>query len=75
MKTVGTCMAEARKARDLTVRELADLARISMWSLYDYEKDRNFPSLMALWTLADALDIDIDTYIGRSQTGKKEEHP
>lgn len=67
MKTVGECMSEARRARGLTVNQLAEKAQINAWSIYCYESDRCFPSLMTLWTLADTLQIGIDEYIGRTQ--------
>ena len=65
MKTVGEAMREARTSRGVSVKALAKKAGMSMWTIYSYERDTSYPSLMAVWTLADALKISIDEYVGR----------
>ena len=65
MRTIGDSMRLARRARGISVIELAERAGVSRTSLYQAERGEVFPSIMSIAALADVLEISIDDYIGR----------
>jgi transcriptional regulator with XRE-family HTH domain len=59
-------MARARRARGLSQVKLALRAGVTPATIGNYETDKVAPGIMNLITLADALCISIDEYIGRT---------
>ena len=57
--TVGKRIAEYRKARGLTQRELAERLHITDGAVSKWERGINFPDLALLEPLAGALNIDV----------------
>jgi len=66
-------LREARKARGLKQRELADAAGIKAgMSICQYEGGQAEPSLMTLASLCKALDVTADWLVGLSEEGGPE---
>lgn len=59
-------IAEVRKERNLTQRQLSKLINCSRGNISDYENERVMPSLQRIIEIADCLDTSIDYLIGRS---------
>lgn len=59
-------IAEIRKERNLTQRQLSKLINCSRGNISDYEKERVMPSLQRIIEIADCLETSIDYLIGRS---------
>lgn len=72
-QTIGQAMAKARRATGLSQTKLALRAGITPQTVYNYENDKTAPGIMNLITLADALCISIDEYIGRTPPPKPED--
>lgn len=68
MKTIGEAMKRARKSRGLTQKELAELSGVYRSAISEYECGTRFPGALILWSIADALGIDIDVLVGRRGT-------
>lgn len=64
MLTIGQAMKKARLSAGVSRRVLAEAAGIHPQSLVEYELDRHAPGVFALVSLADALGLTIDEYIG-----------
>jgi transcriptional regulator with XRE-family HTH domain len=60
--TIGQRIKQARKARNLSMRELAELASISPMAISKYERDQDTPSSGVLLRLAQSLDSSIDFF-------------
>ena len=56
-------MLEARKKKDLTQQELADLSHVSVKQIANIEKGKMNPSYLILRALAKVLHISLDTLI------------
>ena len=56
-------MREARKKKDLTRQELADLSHVSVKQIANIEKGKMNPSYLILRALAKVLHISLDTLI------------
>ena len=56
-------MLEARKKKDLTQQELADLSHVSVKQIANIEKGKMNPSYLILKTLAKVLPLSLDTLI------------
>lgn len=63
--TPGQRLKQARKAKRLSRRALAEKSGIGYNSILWYEHDKVDPSLFAATCLADALDISLDWIAGR----------
>lgn len=66
--TIGEHMKAVRLSRGLTRLELSRMADVSEGCIMRCENNNGFPSLIALMSLADALGVSIDEYIGRAPT-------
>lgn len=66
--TIGEHMKAAHLSRGLTRLELSRMADVSEGCIMRCENNNGFPSLIALMSLADALGVSIDEYIGRTPT-------
>src|SRR4030067_2672165 len=58
--TIGQRIKQARKANNLSLRDLAEKAEISTMAISKYERDLDTPSSGVLLRLAQALGISID---------------
>ena len=63
LTALGQKMREARKKRDLTQQELADLSHVSVKQIANIEKGKMNPSYLILRALAKILHISLDTLI------------
>lgn len=57
-QTVGAIVRRERRERDLTLKELAERAIISVVYLGEIERGKKFPSSVVLERLAKGLDLD-----------------
>ena len=62
--TIGEHMTVAREKHGLTRPQLGRKAGVATECIGKYERDENFPGLLNLLSLADALGISIDEYVG-----------
>jgi transcriptional regulator with XRE-family HTH domain len=65
--TIGQRIKQARKANNLSLRNLAEKAEISAMAISKYERDLDTPSSGVLLRLAQALGVSID-FLFRPQT-------
>ena len=63
LTALGQKMREARKKKDLTQQELADLSHVSVKQIANIEKCKMNPSYLILRALAKVLHISLDTLI------------
>ena len=61
LTALGQKMREARKKKDLTQQELADLSHVSVKQIANIEKGKMNPSYLILRALAKVLYISLDT--------------
>ena len=60
-------IAELRKERDLSQRQLAAIVGTSQANLSRWEQGLNEPSIMECWRLADYFEVSIDVLCGRKE--------
>lgn len=70
MKT-GALIAQARKEKGLTQRELAEKVYVSVQAVSKWEKGKNFPDLTLMEPLADELDLTVTELLA----GERGEQP
>lgn len=63
--TIGHSMKNVRKQKKIKSRELERMTGISHTTISRYENDYLVPGIFNLITLADALDVSLDEYVGR----------
>ena len=63
LTALGQKMREARKKKDLTQQELADLSHVSVKQIANIEKGKMNPSYLILKALAKVLPISLDSLI------------
>ena len=68
LTALGQKMREARKKKDLTQQELADLSHVSVKQIANIEKGKMNPSYLILRALAKVLHISLDTLINPDVT-------
>jgi DNA-binding XRE family transcriptional regulator len=66
-KTIGQYMKLCRLKKEMPRTQLERLSGVATNCIRSYEKDYNYPSLMNLIAIADALNVSIDELIGRSR--------
>lgn len=64
MKSTGQRIRELRQEKNLTLKDLATQAGISIGFLGDIESDRTRPSINTLHSLATVLDVTTDRLLG-----------
>lgn len=64
LKTLGERIRNARKAKNLTQKQLAELIGAKHNSISDWENNKNKPDADTLELLMGALDIDANTLLG-----------
>lgn len=67
----GKRLAELRKEKKITQRELSDKLNISKSSLAMYETDKRQPPNDVLVKLADYFDVSVDYLLGRTLARKQ----
>ena len=60
--TIGQRIKQARKARNMSMRNLAEMAQISPMAISKYERDQDAPSSGVLLRLAQSLDAPLDFF-------------
>lgn len=72
--TLGQNMKKVRKQKKIKSREIERMTGISHTTISRYENDHLVPGIFNLITLADALEVSLDEYVGREfPTEKKGE--
>lgn len=71
-KYVGARIAERRKARGLTQKELAERLHITGGAVSKWERGINFPDLSLMESLAAALDTSVIQLLGLEDAEKNE---
>lgn len=69
--TIGQSMKNVRKQKNIKSRELARITGIPHTTISRYENGWIIPGIFNLITLADALEVSLDEYIGRNVPIKK----
>jgi len=69
MKALQSNLREFREMRGLTQAGLGDRSGIAAAAISHFETGQRVPSLESVVKLADALDISIDTLLGRGPHG------
>ena len=69
LTALGQKIREARKKKDLTQQELADLSHVSVKQIASIEKGQINPSYLILKALAKVLPLSLDTLINPEDEG------
>lgn len=64
-ESFGKNLRKARKAKGLTVAGLAEKAKVTIHSIYYWERDDKLPCLYNAICVADALGVSLDWLAGR----------
>ena len=64
--TIGQSMRKVRKAKKYTLVKLEAKSGISRQSIARWEKDRVYPNVMLLISIADVLGVTLDELVGRT---------
>lgn len=64
-ETIGAVIRRARQEADLTLKELADRAILSVVYLGEIERGKKYPSALVLERLASALDLTVPDLLER----------
>jgi transcriptional regulator with XRE-family HTH domain len=59
MKKFGKHLKKIREEKNLSLRKLADIADVDFSQIHRIEQGTSNPGLIMLFTLADALEVDI----------------
>ena len=70
--TITNNVAEQRRVRGLTQRQLADLVDVSKQTIYMMERGNYLPSLLLAFRLAKVLDVNISELFSYVPNQKKE---
>ncbi len=68
MPEFGEVLAELRKDKDLTQKELAKVLHVSIGTISNYEKKVHFPDIDKLEELANFFHVTTDYLLGRCRT-------
>lgn len=64
--TIGQAIKKAREAKGLSRNALAIKADIDPTLLFNWEHERNYPSIIPLISVADVLGVTLDELVGRN---------
>lgn len=67
MKVFGERLAELRREKHVTQKQLGEFLCVSGNTVHAWESDKQEPSLTALVALADYFDISLDYLLGREE--------
>ena len=62
--TYYDAMLRARMWKEMSRAELSRRSGVNVTMLYNYETGKTVPGLLAVMSLADALGVSIDNYVG-----------
>lgn len=68
MEKFSTRVKELRESRSLSQEALGKIIGVKRYSVYTYEKGRNYPDIPRLIALADYFDVTTDYLLGRTDT-------
>jgi len=68
MEKFSTRVKELRESRGLSQESLGKIIGVKRYSVYTYEKGRNYPDIPRLIALADYFDVTTDYLLGRTDT-------
>lgn len=66
MLTIGEAIKKERIDKGLSRSELSFEARIPIQTIYQWETDRAYPSIINLILVADVLGVTLDELVGRT---------
>ncbi len=66
MEKFSTRIKELRESRGLSQEALGKIIGVKRYSIYTYEKGRNYPDIPRLIALADYFDVTTDYLLGRT---------
>jgi len=66
MEKFSTRIKELRESRGLSQEGLGKIIGVKRYSVYTYEKGRNYPDIPRLIALADYFDVTTDYLLGRT---------
>lgn len=64
MKAIGKRVRAARRARDMTQEQLAELVEISTSFVGHIERGTRVPSLETMWRICKAMGLHMDNIMG-----------
>ena len=67
MEFFGELLAELRKDKKLSQKELADIFHLAASTISSYEKDQNLPDASTLRQLADFFNVSCDYLLERTR--------
>lgn len=70
MEKFSARVKELRESRGLSQDALGKIIGVKRYSVYTYEKGRNYPDIPRLIALADYFDVTTDYLLGRTDTPK-----
>jgi len=63
---IGKKLRELRKERKLSILKLSDISEVSTGLISQIERDKVVPSVVSMWKLAKALDVNIGSFFDES---------
>ena len=66
MATFAERIKMLRKKKGLSQEELGSIIGVKKYAIYSYEKEKNYPEVKSLITLADYFKVSIDYLVGRT---------
>jgi transcriptional regulator with XRE-family HTH domain len=75
LETLGTFIRTQRKMANLTLRDMADLAKVSNPYLSQIERGLHEPSVRVLKAIASALDISAETLLAQAGLLEEDDPP
>lgn len=72
---IGHTIKRLRTEKNLTLDQLAKISGVSKSMLSQIERNKTNPTVATLWSLTQALDIDISDLLGQGLNSDKKKHP
>ena len=72
MEKFAARMKELREARGMSQDAVGKIIGVKRYSVYSYEKAKNYPDVEHLIALADYFDVTTDYLLGRTDTPRWE---
>ena len=73
MEKFSERVKELREARGMSQAAVGKIIGVARYSVYGYEKGKNYPDVPHLIALADFFDVSTDYLLGRSDIRKWEQ--
>ena len=71
MNEWGPAMRAARKRSGIRLKDLSDMSGVELSLICHYERGETEPGIRNLVAMADAMEIGVDEYIGRTVFGTR----